>query len=111
MTFQPKKGPTLQFRWFVSAAAIGLVGVAAAFGQQAGDAHAGERLAAASCLQCHGGQAAAKKAPAFSAIAAMPSTTARALGVFLRTSHAGMPNLILGAKERDDVIAYILSLR
>jgi hypothetical protein len=29
----------------------------------------------------------------------------------LRTSHAAMPNLILSASERDDVIAYILSLK
>ena len=41
----------------------------------------------------------------------MPSTTAESLGVFLRTSHPTMPNLVLSAAERDDVIAYILSLR
>jgi mono/diheme cytochrome c family protein len=92
-------------------APILLASVAAAFGQQGGDATAGRRLAEASCLQCHGSPTAKVKAPAFAAIAAMPSTTAQALGVFLRTSHAAMPNLILSASERDDVIAYILSLR
>jgi hypothetical protein len=49
--------------------------------------------------------------PAFSAIAAMPSTTARSLEVFLKTSHPTMPNLMLSTRERDDLIAYILSLR
>ena len=90
-------------------APILLAGVAAAFGQQVGDATAGRRLAEASCLQCHGSPTAQVKAPAFAAIAATPSTTAQSLGVFLRTSHAAMPNLLLSASERDDVIAYILS--
>jgi mono/diheme cytochrome c family protein len=92
-------------------ALILLAGAQAAFGQQGGDATAGHRLAEASCLQCHGSPTARVKAPAFAAIAAMPSTTAQSLGVFLQTSHAAMPNLILSTNERDDVIAYILSLK
>jgi cytochrome c len=80
-------------------------------GQEAGDPAAGRQLAEASCLSCHGSAAAPQKAPAFAAIAAMPSTTGRSLEVFLRTSHPPMPNLVLSASERDDVIAYILSLR
>ena len=80
-------------------------------GQQAGDPAAGRQLAEASCLSCHGSAAAPRQAPAFATIAAMPSTTARSLGVFLRTSHPPMPNFVLSATERDDVIAYILSLR
>lgn len=83
----------------------------AASPQQVGDPVAGQRLAETSCLQCHGAETGPKRAPAFAAVAAMPSTTAQALGVFLRTSHAQMPNLILSNGERDDVIAYILSLR
>ncbi len=78
--------------------------------QQAGDPAAGQRLAEASCLVCHD-SAGSHRAPAFSAVAAMPSTTAMSLGVFLRTSHPTMPNLMLTPSERDDVIAYILSLR
>ena len=88
-----------------------LSGPALVLGQQAGDPAAGQRFAEASCLSCHGSAAAEPKAPAFAAIAAMPSTTARSLEVFLRTSHPPMPNLILSATQRDDVIAYILSLR
>jgi hypothetical protein len=62
-------------------------------------------------MRCHEVPNAQLPGPSFSAIAAMPSTSAQSLGVFLKTSHANMPNLILGNSERDDVIAYILSLR
>ena len=86
-----------------------LANLAGAFGQELGDSAAGRQLAEAKCLRCHG--AVNSKAPAFSAVAAMPSTTARSLSVFLRTSHPTMPNLMLSNKERDDVIAFILSLR
>jgi len=41
----------------------------------------------------------------------MPSTTQASLGVFLQTPHASMPSLILSVAERNDLIAYILSLR
>jgi mono/diheme cytochrome c family protein len=79
-----------------------------ALGQQLGDPAAGERLAAANCAKCHGTVGAA---PAFTKIAAMPSTTQTSLGVFMQTSHAPMPNLILTAADRNNLIAYILSLR
>ncbi|MGB7975070.1 MAG: c-type cytochrome [Roseiarcus sp.] len=79
-----------------------------ALAQQLGDPAAGKRLAAANCATCHGAQ---RAAPAFTTIAAMPSTTQTSLGVFLQTSHASMPNLILSAADRDNLTAYILSLR
>ena len=82
-----------------------------ALAQQFGDPAAGERLAAANCAQCHGADGAHRAAPAFAAIAAMPSTTQASLSVFLQTPHASMPNLILSRAERNDLIAYILSLR
>jgi mono/diheme cytochrome c family protein len=86
-----------------------LANVACAFGQEIGDPAAGRQLAEAKCRRCHGVMN--NKAPAFSAVAAMPSTTARSLSVFLRTSHPTMPNLVLTNRETEDVIAYILSLR
>ena len=49
--------------------------------------------------------------PSFRAIAAMPSTTALSLRVFLQTPHGRMPDFALSRNETDDVIAYILSLR
>lgn len=79
--------------------------------QQIGDPVAGRRLAEGVCLQCHSADSGPKRAPTFAAVAAMPSTTAQALGVFLKTSHPTMPNIMLSDNERDDVIAYILSLR
>ena len=99
--------PLRSLRWgFILAVAACLPALA----QQAGDPAAGQRLAEATCMVCHDSTG-SKLAPAFSAVAAMPSTTATALGVFLRTSHPSMPNLMLTPAERDDVVAYILSLR
>jgi cytochrome c len=82
-----------------------------AIAQQSGDPAEGQRLAMRSCISCHGSQSSAHRASSFSDIAAMKSTTGKSLNVFLRTSHPSMPNLILTPKDRDDVIAYILSLR
>ena len=93
----------------IAGSALFLVAIlSSALGQQSGDPVAGGRLAAANCATCHGAH---RAAPAFTKIAAMPSTTQRSLGVFLRTSHASMPNLILSAADRNNLIAYILSLR
>lgn len=47
----------------------------------------------------------------FEVIANTPGMTAIALNVWLTSSHRNMPHLILSAQERDDVIAYITSLR
>ena len=88
-----------------------LANFAVAFGQQVGDPAAGKRLAEATCLECHGVQDTSRRAPAFSAIAAMPSTTALSLDVFLRTSHPTMPNFILSGTDRGNLIAYIMSFR
>jgi hypothetical protein len=49
--------------------------------------------------------------PAFREIANTPGMTARAIRVFLTSSHPKMPNLILTPEEIADVSAYILSLR
>jgi cytochrome c len=88
-----------------------LAAIASALGEEAGDPAAGKRLVEATCLQCHGAAVVPRVAPEFVTIAAMPSTSALSLGVFLQTSHPSMPNIILSKTERDDVIAYILSLR
>ncbi len=100
--------PVRSLAW---SASLLLASNAFAFGQQVGDPAAGKRLAEATCLGCHGAQNTTHKAPAFSSIAGMPSTTVQSLDVFLRTSHPTMPNLILSGTDRGDLIAYILSLR
>jgi mono/diheme cytochrome c family protein len=83
---------------------------------QDGDVQQGHALAQQQCAACHAigrGSAASPnaKAPAFRTIAAVPGMTALALGVALRTPHREMPNIILEDRQRDDVVAYILSLR
>jgi mono/diheme cytochrome c family protein len=83
---------------------------------QEGDSREGLAVAQHLCASCHAihrGAAASpnSKAPTFEVIAAVPGMTALALGVALRTSHREMPNIILDADQRANVIAYILSLR
>ncbi len=80
-----------------------------------GDTAAGYAFAARVCAACHVISPSqvddpAVGAPSFSAVAADPAATALSLGVFLRSPHERMPDLILSDREIDDVIAYILSL-
>ena len=75
-------------------------------------ASAGHRLAEAWCKDCHAIEAATagtQAAPAFTAIANRPSTTALSLKVFLQTSHRSMPNLVIAPDQADDLVNYILS--
>jgi cytochrome c len=75
----------------------------------------GHRLAEAWCKACHVIEAttagASGAAPDFVQVANLPSTTALALKVFLRTSHPSMPNLVLTPEQTDDLVNYILSLK
>ena len=91
--------------------AMTITSVIPAVAEGTGDPDAGRRIVQASCEECHSSAASGWGAPDFHAVAAMPSTTALSLGVFMRTSHPNMPNLILSPAQLDDVIAYILSLR
>ena len=84
--------------------------------QAVGDVRTGQRLAASWCSACHiTGRdmpgPASDPAPSFVAIAAMPSTTAMSLRVFLQTPHRVMPDYNLTRRETDDLVAYILSQR
>jgi mono/diheme cytochrome c family protein len=91
-----------------------IAGVPAAGAQEVGDAGKGLAFADRVCVECHGvksGQTVPAAAPTFKAIANTPGMTAIALTVFFRTPHRDMPNLVLSDDDRDDVIAYILSLR
>jgi mono/diheme cytochrome c family protein len=93
------------------AAALAAGLTTSALGGEVGDPVIGKRIADGQCADCHASGLVPGRAPAFSAIARMPSTTATALTVYLRTSHPAMPNIILTPTEQDDVIAYILSLK
>jgi mono/diheme cytochrome c family protein len=97
-------------------AALAITGgwAAAAGAQDVGDVRAGENFAKRVCAECHAvapGQVVPAAAPPFKAIANTPGMTALALAVFLRTSHRTMPNFVIADEDRDNVIAYILSLR
>ena len=84
--------------------------------QDTGDAAKGRAFAQANCSQCHAVLTSQTFPPragvaSFKAIANTPGMTALALTVWFRTSHPTMPNLVLNPDDRDDVIAYIRSLR
>jgi mono/diheme cytochrome c family protein len=95
--------------------AVVLIGGATVAGaQEVGDARKGLIFAERVCAECHAvkaGQKVPATAPTFMAIANTPGMSAMALTIFFRTPHRDMPNLVLSDDERDDVIAYILSLR
>ncbi len=77
----------------------------------------GLAYARAHCAECHRVETSdenalsGEEAPDFVTIANTPGMTERALIVWLQTSHPTMPDLIIPVEERDDVVAYIMSLR
>jgi len=87
----------------------------AAMAQQR-DPAPGRRIAERDCATCHAvkpgdvGPSPVEAAAPFQLVARMPSSTELALRVFLRTSHAGMPNLQFTEQEIDELVAYIISL-
>lgn len=82
---------------------------------QSGDARRGLVVAGDICATCHavrkGERSPNAEAPTFETIAAVPGMTAIALQSSLQTSHTSMPNLILQAEDRANVVAYIMSLK
>ena len=93
--------------------ALAAVGIGHA---QIGAPPQGRVLAQEVCSECHAiskGQARSPNArsPAFSELATTPGMTPVALMVALTTPHAGMPMFMLTTDQREDIIAYILSLR
>ena len=101
---------------FLSAAVL-LARVGPAFAQDLpGNVDAGRTLAEKTCSECHSASAAQRRlglydAPGFDEIAAKAQTTAISLRAFLQQPHPTMPDLILSQDERDNAIAYILSLK
>lgn len=87
-----------------------------AHAQEVGDAVKGRQIALTSCATCHGIEPNDRFSPrpglaTFRVIADTPGMTGIALAAFLQTPHKGMPDLIIPPEQRDDLIAYILSLR
>jgi mono/diheme cytochrome c family protein len=89
----------------------------AAHAQEAGNAGEGLAYARAHCAECHGVETARDDfspnadAPDFSVVANTPGMTGRALVVWLQTSHPTMPNFIIPPEARDNLVAYIMSLK
>ena len=86
-----------------------------ALAQDHGDAKRGSVLALGTCAVCHsvskGGASTNTSAPPFRIIAETKGMSEMALSVVLQTPHHAMPNIMLAPQERDDVIAYIMSLK
>lgn len=81
-----------------------------------GDARAGHVFASLHCAECHMVTPSPDKspnanAPPFADVAASPGMTGRALAVWLQTSHPTMPDFLIAQDDRDNVIAYIMSLQ
>ena len=92
------------------------VAVSHVHAQAVGDPQKGLALAQQVCAECHAirrGQVRSPNSPAptFLELATAPGMTIAALSVALTTPHAGMPMFQLTAEQREDIIAYILSLR
>jgi mono/diheme cytochrome c family protein len=88
----------------------------AAEAQEVGDAALGQTFAEQVCAECHsvtaGGQDSPRVgAPTFEVIANTRGMSATALFMFLQTSHETMPDLIIEADDRANIVAYILSLK
>ena len=77
----------------------------------------GLAYARAHCAECHAVEQASDDispdfaAPRFVDVANTPGMTERALAVWLQTSHPTMPDLIIPESDRDNLIAYIMSLK
>jgi mono/diheme cytochrome c family protein len=96
--------------------ALGFAQLGHASAQEMGDAKKGATLAQSVCAACHAvgngeSRSPNAKAPTFTSVAATRGMTEMALRVWLQSPHPTMPNLMLGEDEKDDVIAYILSLK
>ena len=101
--------------WLVTFVAL-LAATSHVRAQEIGDAQRGFAFAREVCSECHAvrkGQVISPNplAPTFVELANTPGMTATALFVALQTPHRTMPNLILGAEQKRNVIAYILSLK
>ncbi len=88
----------------------------AALPQDRGNIGQGHMMAEQVCARCHAvepGQTHSPNgaAPAFPDIAASPGLTATAIRVWLQTPHPTMPNIVLNNQEKDNIVAYLLSLK
>jgi mono/diheme cytochrome c family protein len=84
--------------------------------QELGNPLSGLGLASDVCSRCHAirrgeGLSPNSRSPTFAELANTPGMTSAALTVALTTPHAGMPMFMFTPEQRQDIIAYILSLK
>jgi len=84
--------------------------------QSRGDVKKGLAYAEKVCAECHAvraGETNSPKADAtpFDTAMRVPGMTPLALNVFFQSPHPTMPNLIVTGQNRDNLIAYMLSLK
>ncbi len=84
--------------------------------QEIGDAHHGHIFASRYCAECHAVEPGAPSspnpaAPSFTSVAETSGMNGRALAAWLDSSHPTMPNFVLRSNDRNDVVAYIMSLK
>lgn len=108
----------MHFDWRVgcgTALAVAALCGAPASAQEYGDASRGSTLALNVCVACHGVRHGENSpnplAPPFVVVAETRGMSAMALNVALLSPHRAMPNIMLDAQERADVVAYILTLK
>jgi cytochrome c2 len=102
--------------WTLTASTALLTVTCAASAQDLGDRQKGQAYARMVCSECHSVEKVQARspnanAPAFAAVAATSGMTELALRTWLQTPHPTMPNLLLTDDQKDDVIAYLLSLK
>lgn len=96
---------------------VALCAHGAAQAENPGNAAEGLAYARAHCAECHGVETSSEDfspnadAPDFSVVANTPGMTERALVVWLQTSHPTMPDLIIPPEARDNLVAYIMTLK
>jgi mono/diheme cytochrome c family protein len=93
-----------------------IISTTAVSAQGVGNPGRGAEMARETCSRCHavrGGDPTSPnlRAPTFAELASAPGMTVAALMVALTTPHAGMPMFVLNQEQREDIIAYILSLK
>ncbi len=88
-----------------------------AWSEEPGNAQRGLTYTQVHCAGCHAVDGRQPQRPpvlgiaTFTEIANTPGMTPIALVVWFQSPHPNMPNLVLERADRDDVIAYITSLR
>ena len=100
----------------MAAVCLTLAGSSSAVGQTIGDASRGLAYAQRACAECHAVSPSQPISPRpgvtpFKTIANTPGMTPTAILVWLQTPHPTMPNLMIDADDKEDVIAYIASLK